>query len=369
MRGGRAYLGLAVVMLALLGAFLHPLAFLASFLPFDSRGFLTSLNGIKSLIFDGLAWAAVGFLLLMALQVWRGRVQSGRPVTRRYQVRMPIPQTKVVVAVTAYNDAAATAATVRAFKAQRNVAEVLVVDNNSTDGTAELAIDAGARVIPEARQGYGYACMRGLSEACRIPGVDVVVLVEGDGTFVGADLPKFLAYISQADMVVGTRIVRNLVEPGSQMDYFFTWGNIAVAYLLRLRFWDSQFLGVASLTDVGCTYRAIKRDALERILPDLCVGGNHFSLHMMLVALHHRLTLLEIPITFRKRVGRSKGASQSLRKGFGVGMAMIWHILTFQPTSRGLALSPKAREHEVEPEAAEERTLQEVAAGLAATKR
>jgi D-glycero-D-manno-heptose 1,7-bisphosphate phosphatase len=117
------------------------------------------------------------------------------------------------------------------------------------------------------------------------------------------------------------------------MDYFFTWGNMAVAMLLRLRFWDARFLGPGGLSDVGCTYRAIRRAALERILPDLGVGGNHFSPHMILVALFSELSVVEIPVRFRRRVGRSKGASQSLQQGFKVGLAMIWHIMTFSPQS------------------------------------
>jgi hypothetical protein len=174
-----------------------------------------------------------------------------------------------------------------------------------------------------------------------VPSADVVVLVEGDGTFVGSDLMKFRSYIGQADMVVGTRVVPGLVESGSQMDYFFTWGNIAVGTLLRLRFWDSQFLGAARLSDVGCTFRAIRREALEGILPDLDVGGHHFSPHMMLVALDRRLCLVEIPVTFRRRIGESKGASQSARKGFQVGLQMIWHILTYRP---GLPSRPASAE-------------------------
>jgi glycosyltransferase involved in cell wall biosynthesis len=239
---------------------------------------------------------------------------------------------QIAVAITAYNDAQPTADAVRQFKSQPGVIEVIVIDNNSRDNTAELASAAGARVIREPRQGYGYACMRGLLEAARVPGADVIVLTEGDGTFVGRDIPKFRAYIGQAEMVVGSRVTRELVERGSQMDYFFTWGNIAVAFLLRLRGWDRQFLGTAGLTDVGCTFRAIRRDALLRILPDLSVGGNHFLPHMMLVALARGVSVIEIPVTFRRRVGQSKGASESLRKGLAVGLAMIWHIMTYQPS-------------------------------------
>jgi hypothetical protein len=99
---------------------------------------------------------------------------------------------------------------------------------------------------------------------------------------------------------------------------------------LRLRFWDGRFLGPAGLTDVGCTFRAIRRPALERILADLVVGGNYFSIHMLLVAMARGLSVIEIPVRLRRRVGQSKGASQSLGKGFAIGLAMIWHIMTFR---------------------------------------
>ena len=339
MRGGRALVVLTVILLAVLGAALHPLAFALSILPVDTRQLVAVLTEARVVIFNLLAWGIVGLLVVMGLFTVRGRLV--RKVRQREissgPGTAPVGQPRIAVAVTAYNDAQATASTVRDFLGQPGVIEVLVIDNNSTDRTAELAVKAGARVIHEPRQGYGYACIRGLAEASRVPNADLVALVEGDGTFAADDLKKFLAYIGQADMVVGNRVVRGLVEPGSQMDYFFTWGNMAVAFLLRLRFWDSQFLGVATISDVGCTFRVIHRQALEQILPELTVGGYHFSPHMMLVALRHQLTLLEIPITFRRRVGRSKGASQSIWKGLAVGSAMIWHILTFSPKPVGAA--------------------------------
>jgi cellulose synthase/poly-beta-1,6-N-acetylglucosamine synthase-like glycosyltransferase len=350
MRGGRAIVALTVVLLAVLGAALHPLAFVLSMLPVDTRQLVAAMTEARVFIFNLLGWGIVALLIVMALFTFRGRlVRKASPRPPAAHASMVPAQPRVVVAVTAYNDAQATASTVRDFITQPGVIEVLVIDNNSTDRTAELAAKAGARVIAESRQGYGYACMRGLSEACRVPSADVVALVEGDGTFAADDLKKFLAYIGRADMVVGNRVVRGLVEPGSQMDYFFTWGNMAVAFLLRLRFWDSQFLGVATISDVGCTFRVIRRQALEQILPELTVGGYHFSPHMMLVALGHQLTMLEIPITFRRRVGRSKGASQSIWKGLAVGSAMIWHILTFSPKPVGAARAALPEEIAVRP--------------------
>jgi hypothetical protein len=169
-----------------------------------------------------------------------------------------------------------------------------------------------------------------LTEGLKVTDANVIVLTEGDGTFFAEDLPKFLAYIDHSDLVVGNRVVRDLVDGDSQMDHFFTWGNMAVAMLLRLRFWDGRHLGPAGLMDVGCTYRAIRREALERILADLVVGGNTFSPHMLLVAIARGLSVVEIPIRFRRRMGPSKGASQSFGKGLQVGLAMIWHIMTFR---------------------------------------
>src|SRR4029077_13661996 len=244
--------------------------------------------------------------LIMLLLVIKGRV-SPRP-SAGGRIVTPLGSSRISVGIIAYNEAGAIDGLVSGFKKQDATVEVVVIDNNSSDKTAELATAAGARVVREARQGYGFACIRALRECAANPDADVVVLSEGDGTFVPDDLPKFRAYIDQADLVVGTRVISPLVEDGSQMDYFFTWGNIAVGTLLRLRFWHPQFLGAASLSDVGCTYRAIRREALVRILPDLVVGENHFSPHMLLIALYRGLSLIEIPVTLHRRIGVSKGA-------------------------------------------------------------
>ena len=336
MRSYRVYLALFVVAAAIVGAFLHPLALLIGAAPFDSRGVIHLLEEVRSLIADFLGWGLLGLLAVMAVYGLGGRLVR-RKVPHATSARKELPsEPKVVVAITAYNDAEATAQVVKEFRKQPGVLEVLVVDNNSTDQTVDLSRAAGATIIREPRQGYGYACIRGLSEGLKARDADIVVLTEGDGTFFADDLPKLLAYVSDADLVVGNRVVRGLVDQDSQMDHFFTWGNMAVAILLRLRFWDGLHLGPAGLMDVGCTYRAIRRDALERILPDLSIGGNHFSPHMLLVAMAHNLSVVEIPIRFRRRVGQSKGASQSLGKGLRVGLTMIWHIMTFDlhPTPR-----------------------------------
>jgi cellulose synthase/poly-beta-1,6-N-acetylglucosamine synthase-like glycosyltransferase len=326
----RLYLALLVVLMAVVGALLHPLVLLLALAPFNTRAVVGFLGELRSVIADLLGWGVLSILALMAFFVVRGRVGRSTASSKLGDVMVAVRQPKIVVALTAYNDAEATAQDVREFQRQPGVVKVLVIDNNSTDRTAELAAAAGGTVVRETRQGYGYACIRGLSEGLKVAEADVVLLCEGDGSFFADDTAKFLAYIDNADLVVGNRVVRGLIDRDSQMDYFFTWGNMAAAMLIRLRFWDGRHLGPAGLTDVGCTFRAIRRPALERILPDLGVGGNHFSPHMILVAIARDLSVIEIPIRLRRRVGQSKGASQSLGKGLAVGLAMIWHIITFR---------------------------------------
>jgi len=229
MRGIRVQLALVVVLAAIVGALLHPVALLLSVAPFDTRGLIGFLAEARSLIADLLGWGVLTLVGLMAFIVLKGRLRSKLPSPTPYPdadergdsgaVARPL---RAVVAITAYNDAAATARAVRDFKRQPSVVKVLVIDNNSTDDTALLATTAGAEVIREVRQGYGYACIRGLAEALKVHNADVVVLTEGDGTFFAEDLPKFLAYIGYSDLVVGNRVVRGMVDSDSQMDYFFT---------------------------------------------------------------------------------------------------------------------------------------------------
>lgn len=332
---------LSVIALAVFGALLHPLSLVLSATPLDTSGFVAMLANLRSTIADLLGWGVLAVLVAMAVYVIWGRLFNREPHAALADwfteadsfVEGSRRDPRVVVAITAYNDAEATAQAVRDYRRQPGVVKVLVIDNNSTDCTAELAHAAGGVVIREQQQGYGYACIRGLTEALEVPEADVIVLTEGDGTFVAEDTAKFLTYLDHADLVVGNRVVRGLVARDSQMDHFFTWGNMAVAMLLRLRFWDGLYLGPAGLSDVGCTFRAIRRQALERILPDLDVGGMHFSPHMLLVAFAHGIAVVEIPVRFRRRIGDSKGASRSFWKGLEVGTAMIWHILTFNPAS------------------------------------
>jgi len=278
-----------------------------------------------------MLWVAAALPILLAVEALLFTVLSIRrwgdtPHGVRWEI---IPNHNIVVAMTAFNDEVSISEAVQEFRSQPDVREVIVVDNNSTDRTGDLAAAAGARVVQEPRQGYGYACMRGLKEALEFPKVNVVVLVEGDMTFAGKDLSKLVPYLDNVDMVVGTRTTQELTTEDSQLSWFYVWGNMFLAKMTQVKFWDIKHWGRVRLTDVGCTMRAIRAEALRQILDNLRVGGHHFSPHMLMVAISKGLKVVEIPVTFRRRWGVSKGAGSSKLKGLGIGLRMMWHILTY----------------------------------------
>ncbi len=267
-------------------------------------------------------FATVAFLVHGA--VHRQRAKAANP-TRG--VSPPGPAGPGAVAVlTAYNDEASIGLSVAEFRKIRCIDQVVVVDNNSTDRTTAVAEAAGATVIHETKQGYGYACIAGLRYALEETTAGRIVLAEGDMTFFSDDTEKLLPYLDDVDLVLGTRTTRVLTRDGSQMDWFMAWGNMFLAFLIRLRYWDPVFMGQVRLTDVGCTFRAIRREALARILDRLTVGGHYFSPHMILVALQNHLSVVEVPIKFRERVGVSKGAGGDRRRAMGIGLQMMSEI-------------------------------------------
>jgi glycosyltransferase involved in cell wall biosynthesis len=208
---------------------------------------------------------------------------------------------------------------VRDFAAFEAVDEVLVVDNNSHDATADLASEAGARVVREKRQGYGYALRRGLAEARG----EYVVLAEPDGTFMAQDMLKLLSYADEFDMVLGTRTTRELIWGQANMGWLLRIGNVLVAKLLQVLF------GGPSLSDVGCTYRLVRRETAHWLLPHLTVGGSHFLPEMVVLALMRGRRIIEIPLNYRGRVGHSKITGSRLT-ALKVGARMIGLILRYR---------------------------------------
>jgi glycosyltransferase involved in cell wall biosynthesis len=225
----------------------------------------------------------------------------------------------VSVVFPAYNEADHVAHAVRDFLATGVVDEVVVIDNNSRDETAARASAAGARVIAETRQGYGFALRRGLADAAG----DLIVLSEPDGTFAGRDILKLLAYSEDFDLVCGTRTTRELLWHEANMGFSLRLGNVAVAKFLQLLF------GGPSLSDCGCTMRLINRRGIDAIGGSLTVGGSHFLPEMVILALTRGLRVIEIPLNYRPRVGVSKITGR-LRGVVGTGARMVRLIVWYR---------------------------------------
>jgi glycosyltransferase involved in cell wall biosynthesis len=234
---------------------------------------------------------------------------------------------KISVIIPAYNEEATIADVVRDFRSHGSVDEVVVVDNNCRDRTAELAQDAGARVVAESRPGYGCALRGGLDAASG----DVLVLVEADGSFRAEDLPKFFAYLEPRTLVMGTRTTSQMVDQASNMRSLLRWGNVIVAKLVELMWYRSM---EPRLTDVGCTYRALHRDTWQEIRSGLTEPGPAFSPEMMVEVLRRRIRLIEIPVHYYARAGGESKHSASYWKISRTALKMLRAIFRKRLTPR-----------------------------------
>lgn len=205
----------------------------------------------------------------------------------------------VFVVIPALNEEEPIGDVVRAVIAER-VGEVIVVDNGSTDSTAERARAAGARVVSEPKRGYGRACMAGL--AALPPACDIVAFLDGDGS----DCPEFLGrltapiFAGEQDFVMGSRI-RGRREPGSM--------NLQQRVAAQLFGSLLRMLYGVRYTDMG-PLRAIRRDALQRLgMREETYGWN---LEMQMRAARAGLHILEIPVDHRLRRGGESKVSGNL---------------------------------------------------------
>jgi SAM-dependent methyltransferase len=199
------------------------------------------------------------------------------------------------------------------------VDEVVVVNNNAQPGTKEEVDKTRARQVFETQQGYGHAYRRGLAEATG----ELLVLSEPDGTFLPSDVLKLLAYADDCDAVFGTRTTREMIWKDANMGTFLKWGNWAVAKIVEVLFNTSH------LSDVGCTYRLLTRETLERIQPKFSVGGSHFGPELMLLVITSGARVVEVPVNYLPRVGRSS-VTGDMGKAIRLGLQMIAFIVSFR---------------------------------------
>lgn len=202
---------------------------------------------------------------------------------------------RVSVVFSTYNEKESIRKCIEDFFKTGVVDEVIAVDNNAVKGTKEEILNTRAKYFHEKKQGFGWGYRRALYEATG----DILIMIEPDGTFVADDIFKFFAYANQFDVVFGTRTTSILIGSGANMGFLMKWANWFVAKIVEFLF------GTTQLTDVGCTYRLIKREAYEKIKRSFVITESEFNLDMMLQIIRNKIKFIEIPINYKKRVGKS----------------------------------------------------------------
>ncbi|MGA7459244.1 MAG: glycosyltransferase family 2 protein [Candidatus Korobacteraceae bacterium] len=190
------------------------------------------------------------------------------------------------------------------------VTEVLVVDSNSTDGTASIAEAMGARVLREPRRGYGRACLTGLA-ATNAP--DVVVFLDGDYSDRPDELPLLLAPIieGRADITLGSRLAKQ--NQPDALPWHSVFGNRLAAGMIRVLYGQR-------ISDLG-PFRAARADVLRQLALEEATYG--WAVEMILKGALGGFRIVEVPVSYYPRIGKSK-ISGTLRGTVGAA----WFILT-----------------------------------------
>ncbi len=200
------------------------------------------------------------------------------------------------------------------------VDEVIVVNNGSTDNTVKQALSCGATVLDESIKGYGIACLKGIDYLKNKPinNSDIVVFIDADFSDFPSEMPKLVEPIktNRADLVIGSRALGKK-EIGS-MTPQQVFGNWLATSLLKL-FYKVEF------TDLG-PFRSIRFDKLLQIdMQDKTYG---WTVEMQLKAAKQGLRCMEIPVNYRRRIGKSK-VSGTVKGTILAGYKILWTIFKY----------------------------------------
>ena len=150
------------------------------------------------------------------------------------------------------------------------------------------------------------------------------------------DIEKLLAYLTNTDAVIGTRQIQVLTEKGNQNSVLHVWGNFILAKVIQFKYFSLLHMGIVSLTDVGCLYRLMRREALEKIVDELldkktgaAIGGVAFPLYLTMKSIEEDQRFVEVPVTFKKRIGQSKTGTNKKSIGIKYGLTYLWFILRY----------------------------------------
>ncbi|MCP4204048.1 MAG: glycosyltransferase [bacterium] len=234
------------------------------------------------------------------------------------------PTMRVAVVIPCLNEAASIAKVVADFRAALPDAQIVVVDNASTDHTAEIAAAAGAQVIRETRAGKGFALLTGLREAAPS---DVFVMVDGDDTYPAEGASALIARLEEgADMAIGTRL-QGAGEGAFPVGH--SWGNRLFNGVVRLLF------GIRT-RDLFSGYRALTSRFLEQ--SPLIAQGFEIEAELSIQAVANRFRVDEVPVAYRARTGESESKLRTFRDGYRILLAILAFFRDYRPlTFFGLA--------------------------------
>lgn len=223
----------------------------------------------------------------------------------------------ISVIIPAYNEEDSIALVIGAIP--KLVNEIIVVSNQSSDRTEEVARAAGATVLREDQKGYGYACLKGMAYIADLHSKpDIVVFLDGDYSDYPENLTEIVKPILEKniDFVVGAR-VKQMREEGS-MTFPQIFGNALATFLMRL-FFGSRF------TDLG-PFRAIKYHKLiELSMQDKTYG---WTVEMQLKVLRKQFTYTEVNVPYRNRIGVSK-VSGTVKGAIFAGVKILTWIFKY----------------------------------------
>ncbi|MDD6285697.1 glycosyltransferase family 2 protein [Methanosphaera sp.] len=189
--------------------------------------------------------------------------------------------------------------------------EIIVVNNNSTDNTAQEASDAGATVVLEEKRGYGNAYLRGFKEATG----DIIIMGDADGTYPLEQSMDFINYLvdDNCDFVIGSRF-DGTIEDGAMPALHQYIGNPLLTKMLNILFHSDY-------SDTHCGMRAFTREALDKM--DLKAPGMEFAIEMVIEASEKGLHIKEVPIRYKKR-----GGGEAKLSSFDDGWRHVKYMLT-----------------------------------------
>jgi glycosyltransferase involved in cell wall biosynthesis len=224
---------------------------------------------------------------------------------------------RVTVAIPCYNEAPTIAKVIADFRARLPEAEVMVFDNDSTDGSAEKARAAGARVVREKRRGKGHV-MQSILETVD---ADACVIVDGDDTYYAEEVHALLAPVleDRADLVVGDRLGQADSKALSDLHRF---GNRVILAIINLVF-------RTSFRDVLSGYRVVNRNFMRTV--PLITGGFETETELTLQALEKGMVIREVPVRYRARPEGSQSKLSPLADGYRILITMAVLLRNHRP--------------------------------------